>query len=343
MANRTRWDRHSERALIMSNSLYYHVHQAVFTCTPKVLDDVLLCVAESFNLDPDCFDWGRKTYKLHAKYSNGELANVYWSDNRQDVCVEITGKGCEQLGTEVVLQMMKALEYTNVARFDLAIDGCPFTPEQVKNHLGVKRGEKVKNVRCKTHKDKFAYNENYDGQGVTIGSRSSQRYARIYDRNQDDDGNNYTRFELELKNNAATKIVHEMISNPDNLPSIFLGAVADFIDFIEVSDDKNISRIPSVSWWAEFIGSTERLKIRLSTPVVESLEKTIKHSMKYAANVLVTVNAMVSQYHISLEEAMYKYLNHGHARSKTKHKSQIEIANHYYPLPPKLTYLPSNL
>jgi hypothetical protein len=89
----------------------------------------------------------------------------------------------------------------------------------------------------------------------SMGARSSTQYARVYDRR------GFTRFELELKRDAARLAATELLSVVLNAPDAFarraLAWVRRFVDFVDAASDVNVSRRALLPWWAAFLAGAE--------------------------------------------------------------------------------------
>jgi len=114
----------------------------------------------------------------------------------------------------------------------------------------------------------------YGGAIVRIGSRSSRKYVRCYDKAAEQkltDGSIWTRLEVEFKAEFAQMVaVH--IHNGSELRS----AVCSALDFRDRSADSKVTRCPQLAWWAEWIGDVERLSF-----AVEAVTKTIRRSYEW--------------------------------------------------------------
>ena len=80
-----------------------------------------------------------------------------------------------------------------------------------------------------------------------MGSRTSERYARVYDRR------GFTRFELECKAERAEAIWAELeLRDLELWPSTIIGHVRDFVDFLR-------------PWWDAVTGGMARAMLRLGS------------------------------------------------------------------------------
>lgn len=198
------------------------------------------------------------------------------------VCVEVEGAGCEVMGTGRVASLADELKL-RVSRLDLAVDGCPFTPADL-------RREWVKgNVRTRVKKPDVArleaqgltvrpgledvrvhkWHESTTGTTFYMGSRASEQYARVYDQRGP------VRFELELKGDtaaAAAPLVWEAIG-AGNLGPVALGLIRRFVDFVDAESDAHASRRDLLPMWAEFVSGVERATLSLEEVVERTLDE----------------------------------------------------------------------
>lgn len=110
---------------------------------------------------------------------------------------------------------------------------------------------------------------NEDGVGWTvyIGSKASTRYLRVYDKQYEvmkktgNDPGHLTRFEFQIRDEAADKIADEIIRNGIGaIPSIFRG----WIDFKKPSENKQVTRWEQADWWNRMIGDVSRITPKLA-------------------------------------------------------------------------------
>lgn len=86
-----------------------------------------------------------------------------------------------------------------------------------------------------------------EGDKVTIGSRSSEHYLRVYDRR------GFTRVELELKGTMARAFRDALLSDETVFKRTSVGILRQFVDFVDAGATTNISRAPLLPAWAAFM------------------------------------------------------------------------------------------
>lgn len=111
-----------------------------------------------------------------------------------------------------------------------------------------------------------------DGEGVTIGSRSSEAYCRIYDKKMerkakdiDVDVLSWVRVEIELKGKKSQELAKVLTSiETEKSPGEILSSLLyGLLDFKEPGDDTNKSRWVTSEWWSYFMGASEKLTLTL--------------------------------------------------------------------------------
>jgi len=189
------------------------------------------------------------------------------------VHLEVTGAGCEALGFSKLRDLAVGLDL-RVSRFDLAVDGCPFTPSEVwaawtagnvrtrvKVAAGALAGREWRSGK---------WMQSASGDTAYLGSSRAARMVRVYDRRETG-----TRLELQVRHGAAHAVASDVFGVSEALvPARVLGHVRAFVDFVE-GDDANVSRRPLALWWSSFVGHVERSGVRLAGVAVESFEAVV--------------------------------------------------------------------
>lgn len=154
--------------------------------------------------------------------------------------LEAKGEALTAAGLPACGEFLAALERAyphqwQATRLDLAWDGAPFTPRQVR--AAIEAG----NVRTWANRKTLLW---YDApldpeQGSTcyLGSRQSERYLRVYNKR------GRTRCELELKKDRARAVAYQLAALPvDQWPAVGLSHLRDFVDFVDAATDSNLGR-----------------------------------------------------------------------------------------------------
>ena len=250
-------------------------------------------------------DWGRMMYRRHHSFVAG--LTVYFdpvADNMPPVLLDAPGSACELLGLEALRELFCNAE---LSRADIALDGAGFTPREAASWV------RAGNVRCKSKRRKF-YEDlgGGDGETLQLGSRSSERFLRVYD------ARGFTRVELELKGEAARGFRSVLLAPLDDFAGLALGVVRDFVDFVDASQDANVSRAPLLSSWESLVAHVERVKLVLRGRAAPSLERVTEWME-------VQVSAMLALYE-RLGHSVDDLVTLGRSRWKHRHRSLLHFA-----------------
>ncbi len=172
---------------------------------------------------------------------------------------------------------------------------------------------------------------------IYFGSRKSNSFCRIYDKNveqlqklksnpvelkeyQDKKINHWVRFEIVFKNKVAIKIINSMIRLKEEM---FVKELAKIINgnisFINPDND-NRYRCSIADWWAEFLGTVEKAKLKSIGLIKNPLKRAVEWVMRSVAPTLQAV-----KYSISTEKLL-KLIDDFAPVSRFK-KRHFEIAN----------------
>lgn len=210
---------------------------------------------------------------------------VWSSPGRVDCCVEISGSACEELGLESVAVLYFGLGL-KASRVDVAVDHCPFTPSQLREHWmrdQVRSAARVPNVEALEARGlalrpeyqgvrSCRWHESGTGATFSMGSRQSSQMARCYDTR------GFTRLELELKGRRAAYAARDLftvVEDRETFADLALGLVRDFVDFVDTDADSNPSRAPLLSFWDAFIGAVARARVALEGAPARTLDDAL--------------------------------------------------------------------
>lgn len=208
---------------------------------------------------------------------------IWSSASRPEVCVDVSGSGCEVLGLERLAVIFWGLAL-KVSRIDVAVDGCPFTPEQLRREWmrdrvrTVARQPNVKALEERGYQLRPEFDgvrtcgwyESATGSTFTMGSRQSAQFARVYDRRGS------TRFEVEVKHRAAPVAALRLfgsVDDPAAFSSSVLGLVRGFVDFVDTDRDSNVARAPLLPFWEAFCGAVARARLSLEGIAARTLDE----------------------------------------------------------------------
>lgn len=119
---------------------------------------------------------------------------------------------------------------------------------------------------------------NVVGWTIVWGGRNGDRTFRCYDKDFESKGKiKANRFELELHDKLAEKALADWLSlDAENFeetsPAVLGGIVIGTIDFVERGHDKNVSRMPVLSWWQDMkdrVGCAIRHTVEAATTSYE--------------------------------------------------------------------------
>ncbi len=181
-------------------------------------------------------------------------------DGSERCTVEIPGSAVDTISPEYLHDFVTSLERARVvwwvSRGDMYADYCPFTPKDLLRAF--QRGD-IRSAVKTTNARSWGWHQNGEGSTFTLGSRSSERYLRVYD------ARGYTRTELELKGDRARLVLREVLLSPPGEWAVrFLAHLRQFVDFVDASANTNISRAPLLSWWAAFVNGVEKAALHIA-------------------------------------------------------------------------------
>jgi hypothetical protein len=270
--------------------------------------------------------WGTEVVPLgHGRhgyqdgYQVGEVF-VWHHPERSDmgVCVEVPGQACELLGGTEVAWIHRTLGL-RAARLDVALDGVPFTPADLREAWeagDVRTRAKVpKDAREDRRWRKSKWESNNEGDTFTMGSRTSTQFARCYDRRGP------VRLELEWKHATAARVADEVLGaiwdeSPDVTARV-LGWVRRFVDFVDASSSAHASRRALLGWWAAFVGDAQVAAFRLAPTAARTVEAVRDwFELQMAATLAVIREAFG-------ESEVRRLLHQGKKRWRSKHRAVL--------------------
>lgn len=193
---------------------------------------------------------GSRFYEIQFKAGGGFYlqAEARTKTVREHARMIFPGEACGYIYFDKYRQLKHEAEKRGIeircTRLDIRIDNCPFTPLQM--------AEDIKAGKAKTRADLSTIKifeqplerddlGNMGTQGFYLGSRTSDRYLRIYDQH------GFTRFELECKEDYANAYFNTLLILEDKFQDLIMGYA---MDFIEMDAD----------YWREFTQGYKRMK-----------------------------------------------------------------------------------
>jgi len=314
----------------MSTNLVGLIH--TFTLmSPLPPVDVAGCVAEFFDIEPELHDrWGDRFYRSRYHFASG--LNVLFTDGKQECKIDISGDWADRLTTREKLTLYQALQ-ARATRVDVAVDGANFTPKQLIAHCGLDEDADIDNARTKANRNSFGVGMNKEGSTVYFGAPQSKRMLRVYNRRRDKEGNRVTRTELQLRKEYADLFFVELLipGAIEKFGDLAIGFIRDFIDFIQEGTDKNKDRRALAPFWAEFIGSADRIKTAinsLTAPLEIEVKNVLEYVRKNAGAIVFYVITLMSK-GMEYDAILNELFSHGNRRMSKKHRYLLRQLNHH--------------
>ncbi len=201
--------------------------------------------------------------------------------------VEVTGDGCRELEAAGTVAhwptFLRSLlnDGARFTRFDFAID------DQIGllnlDHIitACEEGRVVSAYKSVDFRPKLdGTTGQIIGRGVTFGTRGSESYVRIYDKElQQAVPGHWIRVELETRKERAQALAEAIAKRGAQVvPPILLS----YLNFKVQGRDKRRCRWKTESWWTTFLGTTRRRRLEVA-PRNVSLEKTYRWLIRSVA------------------------------------------------------------
>jgi DNA relaxase NicK len=226
--------------------------------------------------------------------------------------LELPGSACEALPVEVIREFLESTKgngKTRIARLDLAWDGVPFTP------LDVKQAVEVNQLRSRLRRQTLMFSvepleKREDGvlgtSSLRLGKSISERMLRVYDKRGP------VRIELQLRAKRADKVAWDiLLQEPLDWPRLALGHLRDYLDF-EIDGEL-------LPWWEKFVNAIPRNR----TTVTDAREKELERLTDWLMiQVSPTYSAVVDVIGESIMEAM---LHYGREHRGNRFTSVLEV------------------
>jgi hypothetical protein len=210
--------------------------------------------------------------------AGGAGASVYWSLGRGDVFVVLPGEVCEALGIPALVALAITLDMEPSSRLDVAwdIEGLPVEVVAAAWHAG--------NVVTRSHRDSWQDHNNSQGRTFYMGSRSSGRMVRCYDRRGP------TRLEMEWKSDRAVLLWRRLVAVVEESWSLTaMSELRAFLDFRQREPGVNPTRCELLDWWAEVTAGAAR-----SCTCIPRQAKTLEDKRQWLRSQVAPVLAMVA-------------------------------------------------
>lgn len=196
-----------------------------------------------------------------------------------------------------------------VNRIDIALDFIPGVPRLSRRHwesfvvrnllVGYRSARRISN--CGTNLNRL-------GTTVYLGSRESERFVRIYDKNIN--GVDYDRLEIEFKRSRAQWIVEQMVACPvSELPEFLNGVVCGQINFSRQHDE------------IEFFKNYKYGAVTVPAPSMHlDIERSVAFIERHCATLAMVEEFMGSE---CFDKFMRSMLAAGKLRMKPRHRNML--------------------
>ncbi|GFE57220.1 replication initiation factor domain-containing protein [Geobacter sp. AOG1] len=231
----------------------------------KALDEVLSLNGFSI-LERVKYQWGKFGYKAQRRCGNAVILSDGMSG--MGIHVEMTGQACREFemksGQWHKLISKIFIVGGHFTRLDFAID-------DREGHFSIAEAQdkmQRREVRSRFKKGQETTSYNFsdarekDGKTLYFGSPKSAVQIRIYDKAVEQNvGGVWIRTEIQCRHERANTLANYILES-DNIGSIISNVLKSYLNFIEPATDSNKARWPVSSWWNEFLGTVERLKLK---------------------------------------------------------------------------------
>lgn len=301
----------------MNTNLTCVIDWLQFTIHGLTYDEVILQVLKHGLAEYILLPKGRYGYR--SQYMNGHISVLCDGTEDMGVHVILTGKGCREYeSTGELLELMDRVMFYNgvCTRIDLAVDDK--TGEIIKFKEMLKfanKGHVISKWKTTTEIIKRELKDGkIIGHTLSIGSRSSKIYLRIYDKAMEQGITTpWYRMELEIKDDRA-EVLQNILLFETGVGRVFSGILNQYIRFVIPSSDKNKSRWETAKWWTDLVNSVDKVKL---TRIPE--EKTIEEVRQWIKKQIGPTLAMLMIHDEGDMTNLLKIIHSGKYRLKQKH------------------------
>lgn len=305
----------------LENGLRVTIDWLSFTCTTlNSLEKVVELIGYNLS-DFDSMEHGGKGYKSMIRLNGHNLYVLYDGNEGMGIHVDVSGSAIPELirsykqtlkvvspfgdcydidfDTTVMCELLKSVSKVGrFTRIDLAIDDIGmnyFSPEEIYNFYHENRiVTKFRSIKRVDKSTKPGFNSGYT---LYLGSRTSDIFARIYDKQAEQNSKKknvyietpWIRWELECKGKKASFIVSEFVKGM-SLGFVTVGLLANYMRIVELDND-NKSRCTVNEKWLYFLNGILPLKFSFIAEVRTLDDKkdwVIKQVMPTLAAIIVS-------------------------------------------------------
>lgn len=236
---------------------------------------------------------GRHNYTRSERWPCG--ATLFTGHKDSGGMLDLPGGACGILGGSVVVELMRGLlPQGRCTRLDIA---CDFYDTQARTLVSdaldsCRRGEFV-GVRSFKHFSEGDVATPDESTGLYLGSTSSPRFVRIYDKGfeQGSQRGEWVRWEGQFRDDHADKAAHTIAAVVHEDWGLYARSIAlHAVEFMSEPDETHNDRRDPVPWYADLVSDTLRIRTRMdpcSTTLDGFLghsERTVMRTIKLAAD-----------------------------------------------------------
>lgn len=260
---------------------------------------------------------GRYGYK--TQFINGHISLLCDGTEDMGIHVILTGQGCREYESNGdLLELMDRIMLFNglCTRIDLAVDDR--TGEIIRFEEMIKsanQGHVISKWKTATEIIKRELKDGkIIGHTLSIGSRSSKMYLRIYDKAMEQRiPGPWYRMELEIKDNRA-QVLQDILLFETGVGRVFGGILNQYIRFVKPSPDKNKSRWETEKWWLNLVNSVDKLSL-----TKKPRERSIEEVREWVKKQIGPTLAMLLIHDEGELTELFRIIDSGKARMKQKH------------------------
>jgi DNA relaxase NicK len=309
-----------------------------FTFTTRTdLNQVLNTVESAFELENSYTKLPRGLNGYHEGFKTVEGVTISYTFGREECFVSIPGKACTLLSVQRIVELGIALS-AKPTRLDVAVDGCPFTPQMVREAW--KDGNVVTKVNREGWKS-YDWQESNTGETFYLGSPDSDRRSRCYTKIDEqerlyEDGTPITRWETQLRRDRAVyawMLLRDRFDKHDDLEQYFphfaLGIISDHVRFADTRlfAAKYKSSAITLKWWADFVENAEKVKTWVSKKITVNIEKIEHYLMQQVSGTFATwFEHLRIQGKRNLKTAFKTFLQTGQSRMNNQQRALLKVA-----------------
>lgn len=285
-------------------ALEYSIHELSGTCHRDASE--VLGTLSDLGIPLEQQRYGSRIYRTRWE---GLHAVTVQADNKMgssEVHVRIPGQACEHLGLVNLLSLATLLDL-KVTRLDAAVDYCPFTPRHLLEAFN--RG------LARTHAQKAGWDTSTTGDTFTLGSRRSDASLRCYDMR------GYTRTEVELRRGHAQEFLARLFASSEvDHPALFLGAIRSVVDFVDATQDENISRCRLLPFWSDFVALFQKIRLAPARALATARTYRDRARKQMGAMFYTYVASSVLDLGMSWMQVVGELYQYGARQAKTRHR-----------------------